>query len=138
MLSFAGAMPMAKVAAMTREHDTRIWRVVEHHVLAARDQLDCSGVCRVGMDETSAAKGQDYISIFADLEARRVVFATEGRSSETVERFAADLVEHGGNPPPPRRACHYNCVSHGWTKIGRCDRHSAGKGTICESGHQRR
>jgi len=34
------------------------------------------------------------------------------------------------------RACHYNCVSHGWTKIGRRDRHSAGKGTICESGHQ--
>ena len=34
------------------------------------------------------------------------------------------------------RACHYNCVSHGWTMIGRCDHHSAGKGTICESGHQ--
>ena len=33
-------------------------------------------------------------------------------------------------------ACHYNCVSHGWTKIGRCDRHSAGKGTICEPGQQ--
>jgi hypothetical protein len=31
---------MAKVAVMTREHDTRIWRVVEHHVRAARDQLD--------------------------------------------------------------------------------------------------
>jgi transcriptional regulator with XRE-family HTH domain len=36
------------------------------------------------------------------------------------------------------RACHYNCVSHGWTKIGRRDLHSAGKGTICESGHQHR
>jgi transposase len=89
---------MAKVAAMTREHDTRIWRVVEHPVLAARDQLDCSGDCQVGMDETSARKGQEDISIVADLEARRVVFATEGRSSETVERFAADLVEHGGDP----------------------------------------
>jgi transposase len=67
--SFAAAMPMAKVAAMTREHDTRIWRVVEHHVHAARDQLDCTSVRRVGMDETSAAKGQDYMSIFADLDA---------------------------------------------------------------------
>jgi transposase len=77
--SFAAAMPMAKVAAMTREHDTRIWRIVEHHVNAARDQLDCTGVTRAGMDETSARKGQDYVSIFADLDARRVVFATEGR-----------------------------------------------------------
>jgi transposase len=31
VLRFAAVMPMAKVAAMTAEHDTRIWRVVEHH-----------------------------------------------------------------------------------------------------------
>jgi transposase len=98
VLSFAAVMPMAKVAAMTREHDTRIWRVVEHHVHAARDQLDCTGVRRVGMDETSARKGQDYVSIFTDLDAPRVVLATEGRSAETVERFATDLAEHGGDP----------------------------------------
>jgi transposase len=82
----------------SREHDTRIWRIVEHHMNAASDQLDCTGVHRVGMDETSARKGQDYVSIFADLDARRVVFATEGRSAGTVGRFAAGLVEHGGDP----------------------------------------
>src|ERR687893_2308278 len=98
VLSFAAAMPMAKVAAMTREHDTRIWRVVEHHVHAARDQLDCSGVRRVGVDETSARKGQDYVSIVADLDARRVIFATEGRCADTIARFAADLADHGGDP----------------------------------------
>jgi transposase len=98
VLSFAAAMPMAKVAALTREHDTRIWRVVEHHVHAARDQLDCTSVRRVGMDETSARKGQDYISIFADLDAQRVIFGTGGRSADTVARFAADLAEHGGDP----------------------------------------
>jgi transposase len=98
VLTFATAMPVAKVAAMTAEHDTRIWRVVEHHVYAARDQLDHSGVRRVGVDETSARKGQDYISIFADLDARRVIFATEGRSAGTVARFAADLAGHGGDP----------------------------------------
>ncbi|MGH3852470.1 MAG: ISL3 family transposase [Pseudonocardiaceae bacterium] len=98
VLTFATAMPMAKVAQMTREHDTRIWRIVEHHVNAARDQLDCSGVSRVGMDETSARKGQDYISTFADIDARRVVFATEGRCATTVGRFAANLTKHGGDP----------------------------------------
>jgi len=98
VLSFAAAMPMAKVAAMTREHDTRIWRIVEHHVHAARDQLDCTGVRRVGVDETSARRGQDYVSIFADMHARRVLFATEGRCADIVARFAADLAEHGGDP----------------------------------------
>jgi transposase len=102
VLSFAAAMPMAKVAAMTREHDTRIWRVVEHHVHAARDQLECTDVRRVGMDETSAAKGQEDISIVADLDARRVVFATEGRCAQTVARFAADLADHGGDPAKVR------------------------------------
>jgi len=97
-LSFAAAMPMAKVAGMTREHGTQLWRVVEHHVHATRDQLDSSGVRRVGVDETSARKGQDYVSIFADLDARRVLFATEDRSADTVARFAADLAEHGGDP----------------------------------------
>jgi transposase len=98
VLSFAAAMPMAKVAAMTAEHDTRIWRVVEHHMHAAHDQQDCTGVRRVGVDETSARKGQDYVSIFADLDARRVVFATEGHCADTVARFAADLAGHGGDP----------------------------------------
>jgi transposase len=50
------------------------------------------------MDETSARKGQDYISLFADLDAGRVLFATEGRDAGTVARFAADLAGHGGDP----------------------------------------
>ena len=98
VLTFAKAMPVAKVAAMTREHDTRIWRVLEHHVHAARDRVDFSGVRTVGMDETSARKGQDYVSLFADLAAGRVLFATEGRSADTVAAFAADLAERGGDP----------------------------------------
>jgi transposase len=97
-LTFAKAMPVAQVAAMTREHDTRIWRVLEHHVTAARDQQDFSAVTKVGMDETSARKGQDYVSIFADMVAGRVIFATEGRDAATVARFAADLAGHGGDP----------------------------------------
>ena len=76
-LTFAKATGVAKVAEMTREHDTRIWRVLEHHVHAARDRADFSGMRRVGMDETSARNGQDYVSIFADLAAGRVLFATE-------------------------------------------------------------
>jgi transposase len=27
VLTFAQAMPMSRVAAMTREHDTRVWRI---------------------------------------------------------------------------------------------------------------
>ena len=98
MLTFAKQMPIAPLAAMAREHDTRIWRVLEHHVGAARAGLDFSGVTQVGIDETSARRGQDYISIFMDLEARRVMFATPGKDAETVKAFAEDLTAHGGTP----------------------------------------
>jgi transposase len=72
--------------------------VLEHHVGAARDREDFSAVTKVGMDETSARKGQDYVSIFADMVAWRVLLATEGRNADTVARFAADLAAHGGDP----------------------------------------
>ena len=47
---------------------------------------------------TSFRRGQDYVTVFADLAPgeRRAVFVTEGRDHETVEQFAAFLAEHGG------------------------------------------
>ena len=98
MLTFAKQMPIAPLAEMAREHDTRVWRVVEHHVNTARAKLDFSSVTKVGCDETSARRGQDYISIFMDLVERRVMFATPGRDADTVKAFADDLEAHGGAP----------------------------------------
>ena len=98
MLTLAAQMPVAPLARMARVHDTRIWRVLEHHVGAARAKLDFSGVTQVGCDETSARRGQDYVSIFMDLDERRVVFATEGQDADTVKAFADDLAAHGGSP----------------------------------------
>jgi transposase len=98
MLTYAKQMPIAPLARMAREHDTRIWRVIEHHVNKARAGMDFSEVTEVGMDETSARRGQDYVSIFMDLTQRRVMFATQGREASTVKAFAADLKAHGGEP----------------------------------------
>lgn len=98
LITFASAMPVAQVAKFTGEHDTRIWRVLEHYVKRERAKLDFSGVEKVGVDETAAARGQDYVSIFMDPDTSGVLFATEGRDSTTVERFVADLKAHGGYP----------------------------------------
>ncbi len=98
MLTFAKQMPIAPLAQMAREHDTRIWRVIEHHVHATRAALDFSGVIDIGCDETSAKRGQDYVSLFMDLAERRVMFATPGKDAETVNAFAEDLSAHKGAP----------------------------------------
>ncbi len=100
LMALLAQMPVKAVADLVGEHDTRLWRLLHHHVEQARAKLDLAEVSRVGVDETSAKRGQDYVSLFVDLDAPnpRVLFATEGRDHTTVARFAADLVAHGGDP----------------------------------------
>lgn len=91
-------MPVNAAAALLGEHDTRIWRVIDHYVQSARAEADHSAVCRVGMDETSAKRGHDYISLFFDMDERQLLYAADGCDHGTVTSFAADLKAHKGDP----------------------------------------
>ena len=62
------------------------------------EQADFSEVKRLAADETSKARGHDYITLVADSDERRVLFVTEGREAETIKAFAADFTAHGGDP----------------------------------------
>lgn len=105
ILAMAPHMPMAAVARLVREHDTRLWRVVRHYVDKARAERDDSKVCRVGIDETASRRGHNYISLFVDLDGPAVLFGTEGKDAATVAAFAADLKAHGGNPEKVTEVC---------------------------------
>jgi len=98
IMLLAPSMPVKKIGELVTEHDTRLWRLIQHHVDKAREEADYSNVKKVGVDETSSKRGQNYVSIFVDLEKSKTIFATEGKDSTTVERFKADLCEHGGDP----------------------------------------
>ena len=102
VMALAAQMPVRAVAG---EHDTRLWRIVHHHVGEAREHQDLSGVSRVGVDETSFRRGQDYVTVFADLDASRAVFATPGRDGATYERFVEDLDAHGGEAGQVKQVC---------------------------------
>ena len=45
----------------------------------------------------SVRKGLEYTSVFADLVARRVMFATEGKDKETRMQFVEALEKHNGH-----------------------------------------
>ncbi len=90
-------MPVAKVAALVGEHDTRVWRILHHHIDKARSKIDFSQVTRIGMDETSSKRGHHYISLFCDMDERNLLFATEGKDSATVEAFRTDFEAHNGD-----------------------------------------
>lgn len=105
LLTMVPHMPVAAAARLLSEHDTRLWRVIHHYVDQAVARRDDSAVERVGIDETASRRGHNYISIFVDLDAPRVLFATEGKDASTVARFAEDLQAHGGDPASIQEVC---------------------------------
>jgi len=91
-------LTVTAIGRIVGEHDTRIWRILEHYVDEARRRADFSKVEKVGVDETSRQKGHVYVTLFADMAEAKVLFVTEGKDHETVARFKEDLVAHGGDP----------------------------------------
>src|SRR5580704_6626876 len=98
VIQLAKVMPVLAAARLLGEHDTLVWRIVQHYVDSARSQADHSSVTQVGIDETAARRGHDYVSLFVDLDERRVLFVTPGKDAATVAAFAQDLQAHQGNP----------------------------------------
>lgn len=90
-------MPVSKAGELVGETDTRLWRMLFRQVDAAYAEADFSHVCCVGVDEMSVRKGHEYISVFADLLAKRVIFATEGKDRETWVKFVETLEKHNGH-----------------------------------------
>jgi len=98
IMMLAKAMPVKSIADLVKEHDTRIWRILNHYVHESRQSADFSAVTEVGVDETSSKRGHNYVSVFVDMETPKVLFVTEGKDASTLERFKTDLEEHQGNP----------------------------------------
>jgi transposase len=96
VMALVKEMPVKAVGALVGEHDTKIWRIVHHYVDRAVEAQDLSGMSRAGIDETSSRRGQNYVSVFADLEERRAVYVTEGRDQGTVQEFSCFLETHCG------------------------------------------
>lgn len=105
LVTLAAHMPANTVARMFGIGDDAVWRVLHHYTDRARAQEDFSTVTAVGMDETAARRGHDYITIFHDMKARRILYACPGRDQSTVDAFAEDLQAHGGDPARIEAVC---------------------------------
>lgn len=100
------ALIMAMCREMTFAAVSRLVGLSWHQVVAickryvdlVLEQADFSEVTRLAADETSKARGHDYITLVADADLRRVLFVTEGRDADTIKAFAADFTAHGGDP----------------------------------------
>lgn len=97
ILELSKHMPINAVSKIVRETDTKIWRIIRKHEHNARAIEDYSHVTKVGVDETSSRKGHKYLSLFVDMDKAKVIYATEGKDSDTVKRFKEDLERYNGN-----------------------------------------
>ena len=104
-LALCRELPVRQAAALLRCKDKQLWRRIEFYVDQARALESFAGVKIVGIDETSLKRGQHYITVVHDLDAKRLLFATEGKDHHTVLDFAADLQAHGGDPAEVRHVC---------------------------------
>lgn len=93
-------MPVLAAARIIEITDKRLWRIVNHYVAKAMAKLDLESLVGFGLDETSAKKGHNYVTIFIDLDraSQPVIFATPGHGKECVRAFKTHLQEHGGRP----------------------------------------
>ena len=91
-------MTFAAVSRLVGLSWHQVVAICKRYVELGLEQADFSEVTRLAADETSKAKGHDYITLVADADLRRVLFVTEGKDADTIKAFAADFTAHGGDP----------------------------------------
>ncbi len=96
-MQLATSMPVHELSRIIKVSDHKIWAILDKYVDKARELEDYASVEKIGMDETSIAKGHSYITLVVDLETRRTIFVTEGKDANTVARFKEDFTHHGGD-----------------------------------------
>jgi hypothetical protein len=98
VLAPANYILFKKAGEILGETDQKLWRALFAHVAAAWADLSWENVTWVGADEMNRKKGHNYLTVFADLQAKRVLLAVEGKDASVWERFAAELGKHNGHP----------------------------------------
>lgn len=96
-------MPVNKAAKVLDVYPKRLWTIFNYWIAIAVEQDDQTQVTSLGIDETANKKGHDYVTLAADLDERRVLFATPGKDETTIARLREHLQSKG---VPPEQITH--------------------------------
>ena len=98
IMKLSTQMAINNIADLLSISDDKIWKMLDIYTYGARLDEDYSDVNTVGIDETSIAKGHEYISLFVDFQKRKTIFISAGKSNQTVVNFSEDLLDHNATP----------------------------------------
>jgi len=90
-------MPILKASKLLRCNEKSLVRIMRYWVGKAVDEDDLSGLTALSVDETSFKRGQSYVTVIVDANARRVIDVEQGRNDQTVIDFSYKLMEKGGD-----------------------------------------
>jgi transposase len=88
-------MPANKIGKLINENPHRLWTIFNYWIKRAYNADQPKSLEKLGLDETSKKKGQNYITLAVDLDERRVLHVTEGKGKKTVEAVKNYLESKG-------------------------------------------
>ncbi|MEW5708632.1 MAG: ISL3 family transposase [Pseudomonadota bacterium] len=98
VLAFCREMTFRAVARLMNVSVHRVMSVCERYVELSVAQQDLSGVKELAIDETSSARGHDYVALAADTARRAVIAVAEERDASAIERLASEIKSRGADP----------------------------------------
>ena len=91
MLLIESEMPVSKAAKLVGVYPQRIWNIFHYWISKMHSEDKVENLICLGFDETSSKKGHKYVTLAVDMNERRVVFATEGKGADTIEKTVTYL-----------------------------------------------
>jgi len=97
-MSLMQRMPLTKATEFMHVGTWVLEGILRHHVQRALDDMDLSNVRNIFLDETSCRRGHRYITVIADADTKGIIFMTESKGFDSLEKFADWLIAHNGDP----------------------------------------
>lgn len=105
MLLIESEMPVNRVGKLLKVYPNRIWNIFNHWIGLAHKDREISKLYKIGFDETSIRKGHNYITTMVDLEQRCVLFATEGKGADCIDKSVSYLKDKNVETNEIKQVC---------------------------------
>lgn len=105
MLLIKNEMPVNKAAKVVSVYPNRLWTIFNYWISIAHKKDTIEDLNNIGFDETSVKKGHNYVTTMVDLKQRRVLFVTQGKDSDSIEKSVNYLQEKQIDPHAIKQVC---------------------------------
>jgi len=95
ILMLAQHMSVFPLSRIINVHPDSIWRVLKFYVAKAHAVISLDDLRHIGLDELSKEKGHRYVSVFGDLDKRRIFLVAETREGKVISELKDHLISKG-------------------------------------------